>query len=75
MKILAEGDMRDRVDEALGNALALDCFPIGPANRQVVGRLDEAHSGSFKSGEGRIRNPRSKSLQKLSEGRKLKGLC
>lgn len=42
MKILAEGDMNDRVDEALGHALALgclDCFTIGPANRQELADL------------------------------------
>ena len=39
MKILGEGGLRDRVDEALGFALSLDCvdcFTIGPANRQEL---------------------------------------
>ncbi len=39
MKILGEGGLRDRVEEALRYALALDCidcFTIGPANRQEL---------------------------------------
>lgn len=39
MKILGEGGLRDRVDEALAAALNLDCvdcFTIGPANRNEV---------------------------------------
>lgn len=39
MKILGEGGLRDRVDEALQFALAqdcVDCFTIGPANREEL---------------------------------------
>jgi len=39
MKILGEGGLRDRVDEALRYALSLDCidcFTIGPANREEL---------------------------------------
>lgn len=42
MKILAEGEMSDRVDEGLRHALALDCidcFTIGPGNRQELADL------------------------------------
>jgi len=42
MKILGEGGLRDRVDEALRYALSLeclDCFTIGPANRQELSDL------------------------------------
>ncbi len=42
MKILGEGGLRDRVDEALKFALSLDCvdcFTIGPENRQELGDL------------------------------------
>jgi predicted aldo/keto reductase-like oxidoreductase len=42
MKILGECGLRDRVDEALRYALALDCvdrFTIGPANRQELADL------------------------------------
>lgn len=42
MKILGEGGLSDRVDEALGYALALDCldcFTIGPANREELADL------------------------------------
>jgi len=42
MKILGEGGLRDRVDEALRYALSLecvDCFTIGPANRQEFSDL------------------------------------
>ncbi len=49
MKILGEGDMRHRVDEALSHALALDCvdcFTIGAENRQeladLIRRIPEA---------------------------------
>lgn len=39
MKILGEGDLSDRVDEALRYAVSLDCvdcFTIGPANRREL---------------------------------------
>jgi len=42
MKILGEGGLRDRVDEALRYALSLDCvdcFTIGPANREELADL------------------------------------
>ncbi len=42
MKILGEGLLRDRVDEALRFALAqecVDCFTIGPANRDELADL------------------------------------
>jgi predicted aldo/keto reductase-like oxidoreductase len=42
MKILGEGGLRDRVDEALRFALSLhcvDCFTIGPANREELADL------------------------------------
>lgn len=42
MKILGEGGLRDRVDECLRYALSLDCvdcFTIGPANRQELSDL------------------------------------
>ena len=42
MKILGEGGLRDRVDEALRYALSLDCvdcFTIGPADRQELSDL------------------------------------
>ena len=42
MKILGEGDLSDRVDEALRYALGLDCvdcFTIGPANQQELADL------------------------------------
>ena len=42
MKILGEGALRDRVDEALRFAMALDCidcFTIGAENRQELGDL------------------------------------
>lgn len=42
MKILGEGGLRDRVDEALRFALSLDCvdcFTIGPANRDELDDL------------------------------------
>ena len=42
MKILGEGGLSDRVDEALRYALALDCvdcFTIGPANRDELADL------------------------------------
>ena len=42
MKILGEGGLRNRVDEALRYALALDCvdcFTIGPENRQELADL------------------------------------
>jgi len=42
MKILGEGGLRDRVDEALRYALSLDCmdcFTIGPANRDELADL------------------------------------
>lgn len=42
MKILGEGGLRDRVDEALRYAMALDCidcFTIGPANRDELNDL------------------------------------
>ena len=42
MKILAEGVMRDRVDQSLGYALSLDCvdcFTIGSGNRHEVADL------------------------------------
>ncbi len=42
MKILGEGGLRDRVNEALGFALSLDCvdcFTIGPANRDELDDL------------------------------------
>lgn len=42
MKILGEGGLSDRVDEALRYALALDCvdcFTIGPANRDELSDL------------------------------------
>jgi len=42
MKILGEGGLSDRVDEALRYALALDCvdcFTIGPANRHELSDL------------------------------------
>lgn len=42
MKILGEGDLRDRVDEALQFALSLDCvdcFTIGAENRQELSDL------------------------------------
>ena len=49
MKILGEGDMRDRVGEALQHALALDCidcFTIGAENRvelaDLIRRIPEA---------------------------------
>lgn len=44
MKILAEGVMRDRVEQSLGYALSLDCldcFTIGAANRQELADLIE----------------------------------
>jgi aryl-alcohol dehydrogenase-like predicted oxidoreductase len=44
MKILGEGGLRDRVDEALRFALSLDCvdcFTIGAENRQEFGDLLE----------------------------------
>jgi len=49
MKILGEGDLRNRVDEALGFALrqdCLDCFTIGAESRQeladLIQRIPEA---------------------------------
>jgi len=42
MKILGEGGLRDRVDECLRYALSLDCvdcFTIGPANRDELSDL------------------------------------
>lgn len=42
MKILGEGGLRDRADEALRYALSLDCldcFTIGPANRDELSDL------------------------------------
>ncbi|MCS6952725.1 MAG: aldo/keto reductase [Bryobacterales bacterium] len=49
MKILGEGGLRDRVDDALRFALSLncvDCFTIGPANRDelddLIRRIPEA---------------------------------
>lgn len=42
MKILGEGGLRDRVDEALRYALSLDCvdcFTIGPADRKELADL------------------------------------
>ena len=42
MKILGEGGLRDRVDECLRYVLSLDCvdcFTIGPANRQELSDL------------------------------------
>ncbi|MEK7752125.1 MAG: aldo/keto reductase, partial [Acidobacteriota bacterium] len=42
MKILGEGGLKDRVDEALSYALALncvDCFTIGPGNRDELADL------------------------------------
>ena len=42
MKILGEGVMRNRVDDALAHALALDCvdcFTIGAENRQELADL------------------------------------
>ena len=42
MKILGEGGLRNRVDEALRYALSLDCvdcFTIGPANREELADL------------------------------------
>ncbi len=42
MKILGEGGLRDRVDEALRFALSqdcVDCFTIGPGNRQELADL------------------------------------
>jgi hypothetical protein len=42
MKILAEGAMSDRVDEALRHAVSLDCidcFSIGPADRNELADL------------------------------------
>jgi predicted aldo/keto reductase-like oxidoreductase len=42
MKILGEGRLRDRVDEALRYAVSLDCvdcFTIGPANRDELSDL------------------------------------
>jgi predicted aldo/keto reductase-like oxidoreductase len=42
MKILGEGQLRDRIDEALKYALSLncvDCFTIGPENRQELADL------------------------------------
>ena len=42
MKIFGEGGLRDRVDECLGFALALDCvdcFTIGPADRTELADL------------------------------------
>jgi predicted aldo/keto reductase-like oxidoreductase len=42
MKILGEGGLRDRVDEALRYALSLDCvdcFTIGPGNREELADL------------------------------------
>jgi len=42
MKILGEGGLRDRVDECLRYALSLDCldcFTIGPANRDELADL------------------------------------
>ena len=44
MKILAEGVMRDRVEQSLSYALSLDCldcFTIGAANRQELADLIE----------------------------------
>ena len=56
MKILGEGDMRHRVDEALSHALALDCvdcFTIGSENRQeladLIRRIPEAAMRGWKS--------------------------
>lgn len=42
MKILGEGGLRNRVDEALRFALSLDCvdcFTIGPENRNELADL------------------------------------
>ncbi len=42
MKILGEGAMADRLDQALRHAVSLDCmdcFTIGPANREELGQL------------------------------------
>ncbi|MCC7176263.1 MAG: aldo/keto reductase [Bryobacterales bacterium] len=42
MKILGEGAMADRVDQALRHAVSLDCmdcFTIGPANRDELSQL------------------------------------
>jgi hypothetical protein len=42
MKILGEGGLSNRVDEALRFALSLDCvdcFTIGPANRDELSDL------------------------------------
>jgi hypothetical protein len=44
MKILGEGDLRDRVDEALQFALAqdvLDCFTIGAESQEELRDLIE----------------------------------